>query len=52
MSKPDAMRVTALIVMKTTFGHMQEMLNEYSQANVICHTNVYHAPNQCNSLTF
>ncbi|WP_301688680.1 hypothetical protein, partial [Klebsiella pneumoniae] len=26
------------------FGHMQELLNEYSQENVICHTNVHHAP--------
>lgn len=34
------------------FGHMQELLNEFSQANVICHTNAHHAPNQCNSLTF
>lgn len=34
------------------FGHMQELLNEYSQANVICHTNAHHAPNQCNLLTF
>lgn len=41
--------------MKTTFGHMQELcylLNEISKENVICHTNVHHAPNQCNLLTF
>ncbi|AXU03271.1 TPA: hypothetical protein MIO61_00730 [Klebsiella pneumoniae subsp. pneumoniae] len=29
---PCAMRLTALFVMKTTFGHMQELLNEISKA--------------------